>query len=241
LKFSDIFHGMRSLSAAVLGASTLCVCLSIACAVGVNDSDPPVYGTDEDAAPPPAKRDSGTPKPDAGNPLTMNDAGRPQTDGGTTSDASATPDAGVDAGGGPLNCAATSTCATANSTGSVSGDSASTPVVVTGDTSAWVLIRVTEDDSGAFGVKLRLRATLASPVGANFDLYMYEDAPTQCTTATKQSVMTSGSDIINTSFGESGFFSNASNDDKDIYLEVRHVSGVCKAGTNWTLTFEGNK
>jgi hypothetical protein len=236
---------MRPLSAAVLGASVLCVVFSIACAVGVND-DPPVYGEGDDAAPPPVKRDGGSgTKPDSGNPLTMNDAGRPQGDGGTTgdgggtSDASTNADAGVDAGG-TINCAATSTCATANSTGSVSGDTTSAPVVVTGDTSAWVLVRVTEDDSGTFGVKLSLRATLASPAGANFDLYMYEDAPTQCTTATKQSVMTSGSDVINTSFGESGFFSNGSKDDKDIYVEVRQVSGSCKAGTNWTLTFEGN-
>jgi hypothetical protein len=226
---------MRPLSATVLGASVLLVCLSISCAVGVNDTDPPVYGNGEDAAAPPVKRDSGSgTKPDSGNPLVGNDAGKPQSDGGAASDGGATADAGVDAGG-TINCAATSTCATANASGSVSGDKASAPVVVTGDRSAWVLVRVSEDSSSAFGVPLSLRATLASPVGANYDLYMYEDAPTQCTTATKQSVMTSGSDVINTSFGEMGVFSNNSDDDKDIYLEVRQVSG-----TNWTLTFEGN-
>jgi hypothetical protein len=205
-----------------LGAS--CLLGMIACAVGAADGptelvydgqDPPDAGT---------RRDAGAmPKPsmDAGAPV-VTDAGT--MDGGMTATA---------------DCKGTLTCATATASGSVSGDTGTDTVMVTGATSGWYTIRVTENNNGAIGRKLKLKATLTPASGSNYDVFLYENAPADCSTVWQSSTQPSGADTASVAWGE-GTIANGKADDKDVTLEVRFVGGTCAATAGWTLQLEGN-
>lgn len=215
----------------------------VGCAVGSNSDDvgvsdlatAPIDAGDEQAsvklkppAPPPA------PPPD-------DDAGTGD-DGGSS-------DAGTDSGGPPPpppppppTCNAPNTCPTSVSLGSVSGDTGSDMQTTQGTTSQWFTLRVSENDSSIFANSLEMKATLVSPAGANFDLYVYvPGSDTLECSAVSASSTTTGTDEAGVEFGESGTFSNGNNDDRTVTVEVRHVSGTCSAGSKWTLTLFGNQ
>gem|GEM_PF-3147829 len=176
------------------------------------------------------RRDSGVADTGARDTSTAEDA--------STSDGSAADSGPPDSGNPGAACVNPGACGAALSAGQVNGDTSSPIVTVTGATSRWVKVRVNEDDSGPVGQKLSVRATLTSPAGMNFDLFRYDGAPTQCTTPNASSA-TAGVDGIDYSFGEGGLFSNGSDDSKDVYYEVRYVSGTCPPAGNWTLSFQG--
>ena len=52
---------------------------------------------------------------------------------------------------------------------------------------------------------------------------------------------TSGTDVVNLQWGETGIVANGSDDDRDVMIEVRNVSGTCAVGQNWTLALIGNQ
>lgn len=136
-------------------------------------------------------------------------------------------------------CANPTMCNSAQDAGAVNGDKPSTPVTITGNTSRWVKVRLNEDDNGPFGEPLTLRVTLDSPPGSNFDLFLYDQAPTQCTTPDFSST-TMAQDNIEVMSGETGVFSNGSDDSRDVYVEVRYAGGACPPTGTWTLTFTGD-
>jgi hypothetical protein len=153
--------------------------------------------------------------------------------------ADAAQDAGPPAGS---SCSATNTCAAATDLGTVSGDQGSDSQFVQGATSAWFTVRVTENDNGVFGSKLKLNATLQSPAGANFDVFVYVPSSDtrECSTVSASST-TSGFDSASASFGEGGTVSNGSSDSRTVTVEVRHVSGACSPTAKWTLNLYGNQ
>lgn len=229
------------------------VALLIGCATGMEEeptgvadlkSEPIDSGVDPDAPstklPPPSsssggpEEDSGTGDPDSGT--TTKDSGTTTTDSGTDSGTPPPPPPP------PTSCAAPAACSGATDLGSVSGDTGAGVKTATGSTSQWFKVRITEDDSDIFGVSLQMRATLVSPAGANFDLYLYRganDTAVECSSVAKSST-TTGTDVANMEFGETGAFSNGSDDDRWVTVEVRHVSGTCAAANKWTLTINGN-
>jgi hypothetical protein len=166
-----------------------------------------------------------------------NDAG---TDAGKDAgaDSGPTPDGGT---GG--SCTSTNTCAGATNLGSISGDTGADVVSAQGHTSQWFTVRVTEDDSGVTGVQLRMTATLTSPPGTNYDLYVYVPGSDtlECSAVSYQSTNTGSSDSATAKFGESGLLSNGSADDRTVTVEVRHVSGTCDPNNKWKLQLAGNK
>jgi hypothetical protein len=168
------------------------------------------------------------------------DAGAPAKDAGGASDAGGGGDAG---GGTPTACNATNTCAASTDLGSISGDQGSDSVTQQGSTSAWFKVRVTEDDNSVFGTKLKMYATLQSPAGANFDLFVYVPGSDtiECSTVSATSTSTGAFDSANVSFGEGGALSNGSADDRTVTVEVRHVSGACSPSAKWTLNLYGNQ
>ena len=182
--------------------------------------------------PPPADDDAGTGDPDAG---TGGDAGG--NTGGNN---------GGNNGGGTgtgTSCAATNTCMGAADLGMVSGDQGADVKSSQGTGSKWFTVRVTEDDNSAFGAKLWMKATLTSPPGANYDLYVYVPGSDtrECSAVSKSSTLSSTTDTAGVEFGEGGTFSNGSSDDRTVTVEVRHVSGPCSATDQWTLTINGNQ
>ncbi len=215
----------RLTSAAVLG-----LCVIAGCAVGTVDEVEDDITADSGSSGG-IRRDSGVADTGARDTSTSQD--------GSTSDGSTVADSGPPDSGNPgAACVNPGACGAALAAGQVSGDTSSAVVTISGATSRWVKIRVNEDDNGPFGQKLSVRATLTSPAGMNFDLFRYDDAPGQCTTP-NASATTAGVDGIDYSFGEGGVFSNGSDDGKDVYYEVRYVSGTCPPAGNWTLSFQG--
>lgn len=172
-------------------------------------------------------------------PSPSDDAGAPSSDAGGGGDAGG----GTDAGGGGASCNATSTCMGATDLGSISGDQGSDSVSQQGSTSAWFTVRVTEDDNSVVGNELQMYATLQSPPGANFDLFVYVPGADsrECSTLSATSTSTGAFDSANVSFGESGALSNGSSDSRTVTVEVRHVSGTCSPTAKWTLDLHGNQ
>jgi hypothetical protein len=229
---AQLIGGLSSLLALALA--------SAACAVGSDvDTDiaegtlastPVEVGAEEAGVklPPPSttERDAGAPL-DASADAAKADAG----DAGTTTNNTNT-----------TACTATAPCASAADLGAVSGDTGADVLSAQGTTSAWFRVMVDENDNGLAGVKLLASATLDSPAGANFDLYLYVGSAgaQECSAVSAQSTQTSGSDSAGVSFGESGVLANGSKDSRYVTVEVRHVSGTCASNAKWTLTFKGN-
>jgi hypothetical protein len=84
---------------------------------------------------------------------------------------------------------------------------------------------------------LSYRATLTSPPGASYGLFVYtgdSSGPT-CFGATKQG--TGNPAVVTDSWGDS----IGSDDTTWLTLEVRHLSGnACGPSDQWNLTIEGN-
>lgn len=164
------------------------------------------------------------------------DAGTPPADAGT----SGTPDGGGNAG---ASCASPNACSGAVDLGQVRGDNGADVKTADGHTSQWFKIRVTEDDNAITGLDLWMTATLTSPPGTNFDLYLYvpNSDTLECSAITHQSTSASSTDSATAKFGEDGLWSNGSDDSRTITVEVRHVSGTCDPSKKWTLSLAGNK
>lgn len=172
-------------------------------------------GTDDAALP--ASNDAG-PLPDAA----IIDQGDNSKDAGA-----------VDAGGeDPASCAATNLCVSPTMGGTVSGDTGSDTLDVTGATSSFVLINVSEDDhTPLFPRRLRVAATLNSP-GADFDLYLHEDGCASLLDSSEvgftESVDLTWDDV------------QGQESAKKLVLEVRHKTGACDPARPWVLTVRGN-
>lgn len=158
-------------------------------------------------------------------------------------------DAGADSGvtdpGGGATCLDANTCSGAADLGSISGDDGSDTVTASGALSEWFTVFVTEDSSGVGPDSLEMKATLTSPPGVDFDLYLYKGGSTAAVpacgiAAAGSSTQTSGDDVAGLEFGESGIFANGSDDHRAITVEVRHVSGTCDPGATWSLEITGN-
>jgi len=127
----------------------------------------------------------------------------------------------------------------------VSGDTGSQSVTVSGSQPQWVKVRVTEDESGIVGHKLKVTATLDSPPGENFDVYVYvntsSDVSLECNALAGSSTNAAGAaDTVSKSWGE-GTIPNGSDDSRNVSIEVRAAAGTtCNPSSTWSLTIQGN-
>jgi hypothetical protein len=211
----------------------------VGCAVGSTEDDNPSEpddeaGTDIDA--------SGSSHPFSTD-ASVTDAARP-TDAAKPSDALADtsnpPGPAPDAGSDAAACVAPQACSAAVALSAVSADTGRDTRSAKGTTSEWVQVLATEDDGNVFGKDLRIKATLDSPPGTNFDLYLYRgpDAPALACSSTPKasSVLTTGTDTVTDLWSDN----TGHNDAKVITFEVRHVSGPCDGSAQWTLTVTGD-
>jgi len=140
-------------------------------------------------------------------------------------------------------CTSAATCATATALGSVSGDTGNDQVQATGYQHAWFSVRVTENDSGIFGVPMNVTVQLTSPAGVNYDVYLYVNTGSDvldCTTVSTSSTSTSTFDSAHLQWGETGTFANNSDDSRTLSIEVRPVSGTCAPGSTYKLVVLGD-
>jgi hypothetical protein len=104
---------------------------------------------------------------------------------------------------------------------------------VTGYASHWIKVGVVEDSWDA--IDLRLRATLTSPPGQDFDLYVYADS---CGTPTARSEKAAGTDDV----AGISIYDALGGDDQWVLVEVRaKAATTCNTNDKWTLTLEGNR
>jgi hypothetical protein len=134
-----------------------------------------------------------------------------------------------------VSCAPVNNCRAAMSLGSISGDEGQDTRNEQGFTSKWFAIEVREDRSTVAEVKMK--ATLVSPPGVNFDLFAYATGASQvqCTSVTKSSKNLTPSDEVILEFG-----GGPTLEKNQVALEVRQVSGDCSAAASWALTIRGN-
>jgi hypothetical protein len=141
------------------------------------------------------------------------------------------------------SCAGTTTCQTAMDLGSVSGDTGNATVMTTGFRAGWYKVRVTEDDSSVFGVQLSFTVRLISPPAANYDVLVYINTGSdviECAQASGTVTTTGTTDSIYTLWGESGTFSNGSDDSRTVSIEVRAPTTGCSSASPWQLQVQGN-
>lgn len=144
------------------------------------------------------------------------------------------------------------TCATAKSLPTISGDTSGAGRTITGSATQWFTVDVTEDNSSFTGQSLRLRATLTSPPGKNYDLFLYlpqQGGVKECSLNDESSEEGPGvEDKVSLMWGETdGDMPNGSKDTRTVTVEVREIvdpaapPGACDPTAKWSLKLEGNK
>lgn len=147
-----------------------------------------------------------------------------------------------DDGSGPIMCQNHLTCAGAMVIGGVSGDEPSAPLNASGDEPTWLAFQVSENNNDISGEKLTFTATLTSPAGLDFDLYVFRGpagGTSGCGGTQSQSTNAAAIDSVYMEWGE-GTLANNADDDAWIAVEVRAKNGFCEPGLEWTLTVTGD-
>ena len=168
-----------------------------------------------------------------------------QTDAST--DGPGKKDAGVDAKSSDApassTCTNAMTCPAAMMLGTVSGDTQNLKLSAMGYQAAWFRVRVTEDNQDFPGLTLRVSSKLTFPASVGFETYVYvnagSDVASECaiTTGTRSTV--GNVQTVRAEWGE-GIVPNASNDGRNVTIEVRPVGINCSMPEMWQLEVEGN-
>jgi hypothetical protein len=169
-------------------------------------------------------------------------SGPPADDGSSDGSADASSDGGSSSDGGGDDCPNDSTCPVATVIGEVSGDEGSPPIVRVGTEATWVSFQVTEDNDGVTGENVEFTATLTSPVGIDYDLYVYRGPPgadSGCGGSLDQSTSAGAEDVVHMSWGEGGV-ANGGDDRAWLAAEIVPKAGMCDPLAQWSLTIEGD-
>ena len=172
------------------------------------------------------------------------DGGGSDTGGGGSD--TATDDVGTDTGSTCITADA-ALCSSATTMGGVSGDTGSDTKTATGTNGQWLVVTVSENDSSLFSSKdLKVKITLDSPSGENFDLYVYEGKTVadgggiECSTVAGSSTLSSSSDVVSLGWSDKRPI-GGSDDTRTLSIEVRPAGEPCDPSATWTVTVAGNK
>jgi hypothetical protein len=167
---------------------------------------------------------------------------KPSGDTGSSTDTSTGTDSGA-----TCTVADVTMCASSTAMGSVSGDTGAGVKTATGSNGQWLKIDVTEDDSSIFSSKdLKVKITLDSPTGENFDLYVYEGKEKgdgggiECTLVAGSSTLSSSSDVVSLGWADNHPV-GGHDDSRTLSIEVRPAGEPCDPTATWSLKVEGNK
>ena len=152
---------------------------------------------------------------------------------------------GMGAGGADPGCdySSPNTCTTAVDLGSLAGDENNPPVVVTGVTSEWFQIQITEEVGSIFEEDLSYTVTLASPPGMDWDLIVHQgpqNGSPNCGATPQLGQGSGGTESVSNGWDDD---QGIGGEDDDVWLsiEVRHVDGVlCGDDAEWTLSIQGH-
>jgi len=141
---------------------------------------------------------------------------------------------GIDANGCEVSLNSNPACSTAQYQGSVSGDTPSTALSITGNGEQWFSVRIREDNSSILTYPyLSALISLTSASGTDYDLFVY------CNTCSGN--LAGSSQLGNGAVDKVSVRKNDMlfiDDTYDILIEIRFISGTSAA--NWTLGVQGN-
>lgn len=140
------------------------------------------------------------------------------------------------------SCMTAVTCQDAMTLGNVSGDTGNDQLTTTGFQSAWIRVRVTENDSNPFGVKQSITAKLTSPASTKFDVFMYVNSGNdviECSNSSGPGTTNGNTETLRIEWGE-GTFSNGDDDSRNVSVEVRAPATGCSSSSTWQLELDGD-
>jgi hypothetical protein len=141
----------------------------------------------------------------------------------------------IGAGDAGTGCDGSTTCDAPRTMGSVRGDIGNDSVTMRGSTSQWLSITVAEGSSSFPLVDLRFTATLTSPPGMDFNLFVYQSP---CGSGSYGQSTNGAGQTDTVSSGWADLL--GSDESRVVMIEVRHVGGgTC--GASWTLAVDGNR
>ncbi len=191
----------------------------------------------------PIRQDASPKTPDAGSTpqvldAALSDAPQPNTDASGSDGSSVTEDASsTDASTtSAAVCGPYNTCAAPFELPSISGDDHSEWTGAAGSETAWLKVRLREDEHGLSAKPLKAQLWLEQPANAIFDLYVYDGCGSQIASG----IDAAKSNVINLEFPDNKSLSG-SDDSKDLYVEVRYRSGLCSSESAWTMYIVGNR
>ena len=250
--------------------ASLGICIGVGCAksenddpllgVGVQPTDPAdagdagkkkvVVGDDDDDKKPASNGDDDDSTSSSSS--SSGNTSSSSSSGATSSSSSSSSSSGSP---GPIESCKVTTCNTAKTQTAMAGDQNSSRTI-SGSVSQWFTVDVTENVTGIFssGQSLRLKATLVSPPGKNFDLFLYlpdSGGVKECHHGEESSENAAGQDdVVSLMWGEpDGGDPNRQSDTRTVTVEVREIvdpaapaPAACDASTaKWSLKLEGNK
>ena len=140
-------------------------------------------------------------------------------------------------------CASAATCTAAVNLGGVSGDTGEDMLMASGYQAAWYSVRVTENDSGVFGVPQELLTELTSPASEMYDLFVYVNTGSDvidCTSATGSIMVSGTTESSSLTWGETGTFSNGNDDSRTVSIQIVPKAGTCSPASPWQLVVYGD-
>jgi hypothetical protein len=144
--------------------------------------------------------------------------------------------------GGGMMCSNMESCNNAPVLGTVSGDESSPALHASGSEPTWLTFRVTEDNDSITGESLSFTATLTSPAGYDFDLFVFRGADggtTGCGGVTDESTATGQVDLVAMTWGEGGV-ANGGDESAWVAVQIEVKGGTCDPTAEWTLDVEGD-
>lgn len=140
--------------------------------------------------------------------------------------------------GGPgCDYGATNTCPASDTLSAIAGDKNNDTRTVKGTTSKWFKVLVNEAVSSIIDYpQLSYTASLASPAGMDFDLFVYDGTVSTPSCGGNPKHAVGSPESVSETWGDS-----LGNDDTLwLTLEVRYISGDICPEKEWTLTVKGH-
>jgi hypothetical protein len=143
-------------------------------------------------------------------------------------------------------CTSGAVCSGAQPLPPISGDTGAQKQIAQGYQSAWYQLRVTEDNSDPFSpVYMSAEIKLTSPVGTDFDVFVYlnagSDVGQECSIQEGTKTTSGNVETVLVEWGEMGIFPNGSDDSRTMSIEIRPASGTCSTGQVWQLEVTGDQ
>jgi hypothetical protein len=156
--------------------------------------------------------------------------GSPGTSSSSSSSSSGT-------GGSDCDYEALNTCPTSDTLSAVDGDQNNDTRTIKGTTSKWHKVLVNEAVSSIISYpQLSYTATLATPPGMDFDLFVYNGSFSTPSCSGSPKHASGNPESVNDTWGDTV----GDEDTRWLTLEVRYISGEMCPSDPWTLTVKGH-